>query len=53
MSETASDTTSQNSDAASACPATDVADAWKVYWQAQGTPWRTEPGIPGERQEPN
>jgi hypothetical protein len=31
-------------------PLTDDADAWKSYWQAQGTSWRTEPDINGDRQ---
>jgi len=25
-------------------------EAWRVYWQAQGQPWRTEPEIDNERQ---
>ena len=31
-------------------PAIDDRDVWKVYWQAQGMPWRTEPEIDEERQ---
>jgi uncharacterized protein YjbI with pentapeptide repeats len=30
---------------------TDDRDAWKAYWQSQGTPWRTEPEISNERQD--
>lgn len=26
-------------------------EAWRIYWQAQGQPWRTEPEIDRERQE--
>jgi len=51
MSDTANDPTSQiNGDFAPVRPATEDADAWKAYWQAQGMPWRTEPEIPTERQ---
>lgn len=32
-------------------PTTDDPDAWKVYWRAQGWPWRTEPEIDTERQK--
>ena len=50
MTETASDPTSQISgDATPTRPATNEADAWKVYWQAQNMPWRTEPEIPADR----
>jgi hypothetical protein len=48
-SDTASDTTGHMSgDATPARPASDNADAWKAYWQAQGMPWRTEPEISTE-----
>jgi uncharacterized protein YjbI with pentapeptide repeats len=30
-------------------PTTDDGDAWRLYWQAQGQPWRTEPEIEAER----
>jgi uncharacterized protein YjbI with pentapeptide repeats len=26
-------------------------EAWRVHWQAQGQPWRTEPEIDGKRQQ--
>jgi hypothetical protein len=32
-------------------PTTDDTEAWKVYWKAQGQPWRTEPEIDNERQK--
>src|SRR5437588_11389441 len=32
------------------CPTSDDTEAWKVYWKAQGQPWRTEPEIDTERQ---
>src|SRR5437868_10700710 len=32
-------------------PTTDDPKAWKVYWEAHGQPWRTEPEIDTERQE--
>ena len=51
MTETASDPTSQQNDAAPARPTTDDTDAWKAYWQAQGMPWRTEPEIDEDRQQ--
>ena len=31
-------------------PTTDDTEVWKVYWKAQGQPWRTEPEIDNERQ---
>ena len=31
-------------------PTNDDKEAWKVYWKAQGQPWRTEPEIDPERQ---
>src|SRR5437762_4393238 len=31
-------------------PTTNDYDAWKVYWQEQNQPWRTEPEIDKERQ---
>jgi hypothetical protein len=31
-------------------PTTADPAAWRAYWQAQGTPWRTEPDIDAERQ---
>jgi uncharacterized protein YjbI with pentapeptide repeats len=31
-------------------PANDDKEGWKVYWKAQGQPWRTEPEIDAERQ---
>src|SRR6185312_12977515 len=31
-------------------PTTSDPEAWKVYWQAQNQPWRTEPEIDVERQ---
>src|SRR6266849_6064808 len=32
-------------------PTTDEKEAWKLYWKAQGWPWRTEPEIDAERQK--
>ena len=32
-------------------PTTNDPEAWKVYWEAQGWPWRTEPEIDAERQK--
>ncbi|HLX57786.1 MAG TPA: hypothetical protein VKR83_12240 [Ktedonobacteraceae bacterium] len=32
-------------------PAHDDKEGWKVYWQAQGQPWRTEPEIDVARQK--
>ena len=32
-------------------PANDDKKGWKVYWKAQGQPWRTEPEIDVERQK--
>jgi hypothetical protein len=32
-------------------PANDDQEAWKIYWQAQGQLWRTEPEICAERQD--
>src|SRR5437588_12489022 len=32
-------------------PTTNDPKAWKVYWEAQGQPWRTEPEIDAERQK--
>src|SRR2546421_798438 len=32
-------------------PTNDDKEAWKVYWKAQGQPWRTEPEIDNERQK--
>ena len=40
-----------NQAAAPQLPATDDRGAWKVYWEAHGQPWRTEPEIDTERQE--
>src|SRR6266851_6873049 len=31
-------------------PANDDKEGWKVYWKAQGQPWRTKPEIDAERQ---
>jgi uncharacterized protein YjbI with pentapeptide repeats len=33
------------------CPPTNDPEAWKVYWEKQGQPWRTEPEIDLERQQ--
>lgn len=32
-------------------PSLDQPDAWPIYWQGQGQPWRTEPEIEQTRQE--
>src|SRR5437588_2390151 len=32
-------------------PTTNDPKAWKVYWEAQGQPWRTEPEIDADRQK--
>ena len=32
-------------------PSTPDEENWRDYWQTQGIPWRTEPGIDEERQE--
>ena len=32
-------------------PTTSDPEAWKVYWKAQGQPWRTAPEIDAERQK--
>src|SRR5436309_259688 len=32
-------------------PPADNREAWRIYWKAQGQPWRTEPEIGMKRQE--
>ncbi len=40
----------QSEEVVVACPTTSNRDEWRVYWNAQGMPWRTKPEISGERQ---